>query len=190
MVKRVLVPVVVSLWSVGLWCAAVLADTGVPSGAVANPPQPTIDWFARGASALAILISMASFVWGRVDKHNDRKAEKAAKDPVIDLDVTGFAGGPLNYELRIENRADVSLALLSMSCTGGVRLTSDEGHVGSKGTAIDYNGQRIDPRKSETYVGEIYPPAGGGDVDFVVRTRVNEHQPRVHEARIKRNLRG
>lgn len=171
--------------------AHVWADPMVPSGgATVIVPPPSVDWFARVVSGLALVVAFIAFVWGRYDKHVERQATQAAKDPSVDLDLTGFPGKDSDIELRITNRADVSIAVLSLSCSGGTLIATRFGQITKSANAIDFNGYRIDRGAEELLICKIKPPPGGGSVEFVVRIRVNEAHQRVYETRLKRQLRG
>jgi hypothetical protein len=167
---------------------AVLILITTPALAQSAPP-PAADWVARTVSILAVLIALAAFIWGRFDKFAERKAAKAAKDPSVDLDISGFEGGRFDYELTIVNRADVSIALLSLSCNGCVKLLGEDADISRDRSSVDYNALRIERGTHVTVVGQIIPPPGGGTVEFVVRIRINEAVPRTYETRLKRTLR-
>ena len=169
------------------------ADPMVPSGGspifnIPPPAPPAVDWFARTVSGLAFLVALAAFVWGRVDKYRERKAAKAAKDPSLDIDVAGPRDGPFAYELKIVNRDDVSLSLLSLSCDPGFKLETHGATVLRDGTFLDYNGFRIDRGNEETFRGMIKSSSGRREANFVVKVRINLPKPRIHEVRIKRAL--
>ena len=97
--------------------SAAYAQISNPGSTTVNIPPPAVDWFARTVSALAFVVALAAFIWGRVDKHMERKAARAARDPSVDLDITrGNRVGNYDYELKIINRGDVSVQVVSLSC--------------------------------------------------------------------------
>jgi two-component sensor histidine kinase len=66
--------------------SAVSADPMVPSGgATVNLPPPTIDWWARVGSVIAVVVSILAFVLTRMDKLRERVDAKEAKEPAVDV---------------------------------------------------------------------------------------------------------
>ncbi|KRR09564.1 hypothetical protein CQ12_13840 [Bradyrhizobium jicamae] len=62
------------------------------------------DWFARAASGIALLISGATFIWTRVDKHRERKAAERAGLPSITLRWNPAADHQGWYSLKLTFR--------------------------------------------------------------------------------------
>jgi hypothetical protein len=176
----------VALLSAAIVCSWANAQTNGPGTAA---PSPTADWFARTTSAIAIVIAIAGFIWGRIDKHNERKAAREAKDPAVDLDLTrGNRKGNYDYELKIANRGDVSVQIVSLACDAGATLEPDEdGQLGNDKRLIDYNGIRVEPGDRETLVGEVNSKTSGA-VSFTITLRVNEKTQRIIQIPITRNL--
>jgi hypothetical protein len=159
------------------------------NGPVTSVAQPTVDWFARATSTIAIVIAVAAFVWGRVDKHREQKAARDAKDPAVDFDLTrGNRIGNYDYELKIANRGDVSVQIVSLACDSGATLKPDEdGQLKDDNRLIDYNGLRVEPGERETLLGEVDSKRSGA-VRFTIILRINEKTQRLVQIPITRSL--
>jgi hypothetical protein len=175
-----------ALLSAATMCSWVSAETNGPGTTAA---QPAVDWFARATSTIAIVIAVAAFIWGRVDKHREQRAAREAKDPAVDFDLTrGGRKGNYDYELKIANRGDVSLQIVSLACGSGATLAPDEdGQLKDDGRLIDYNGIRVEPGERETLLGEVNSKASG-TVRFTITLRINEKTQRLVRIPITRNL--
>ena len=128
------------------------------------------------------------FIWGRIDKHRERKLAQEARDPSVDLDLTrGRRKGNYDYELKIANRGDVSVQVLSLACDGRVTLKPDDAEVSTDGRVVDYNGLRIERGENETLIGELACKSVG-PVKFTVTLRINEKTQRILKVPLNRNL--
>jgi hypothetical protein len=169
-----------------IMCSWASAQTDGPGTAAS---QPTVDWFARATSAIAIVIAIAGFIWGRFDKRYERKAAREAKDPAVDFDLTkGNKKGNYDYELKVANRGDVSVQIVSLACDAGATLEPDEyGQLSNDRRMIDFNGLRVEPGNLETLLGEVNSKTSGA-VRFTIMLRINEKTQRVVQIPITRNL--
>jgi hypothetical protein len=167
-----------------IMCSWASAETNGTTAA-----QPTVDWFARATSTIAIIIAVAAFVWGRVDKHREQIAAREAKDPAVDLDLTrGDRTGNYDYELKIANRGDVSVQIVSLACDSGATLQpDDDGQLKHDNRLVNYNGIRVEPGERETLLGEVNSKTSGA-VRFTITLRVNEKTQRLVHIPITRNL--
>jgi hypothetical protein len=161
-----------------------------PSVTTVNIPPPAVDWFARTVSGLAFVVALAAFIWGRVDKHLERKAAKAARDPSVDLDITtGNRPGNYDYELKIINRGDVSVQVVSFSCDARAILKPEEAEVSQDSRTVNYRGFRIERGNSHTLMGEVdCEIAERGPIEFTVMLRINETEQRLLKVVLKRDL--
>lgn len=80
---------------------AIAQFDGVGSGS-------TVDWWARGVSIAAILISLAIFVFSRWDKWRDRKAGELARLPIVEI-VMEPRTDPYQWLVKFsfQNRAEI-----------------------------------------------------------------------------------
>jgi hypothetical protein len=165
-----------------------LAQTVGGGSTTINLPPPSIDYWARGLSILAVLISAAAFIWGRVDKSRETKAKKAEKDPSIDFDVTkGWSEGKSKFELTIKNRGDVSIQVVSLSCDRNAILKVDYADLSADSRTVSFRGRRINAGKNEVVEGEIEtPPSQKRPVEFIVKLLINEEKVRAFEKLFER----
>jgi hypothetical protein len=172
---------IVGVAIVTLWLHPALAQTASAGGS---------DWFARAISIAALVISVATFGVGRYDKYRERQSAAPARDPVVDIDITrGQVAGNYDYELKVANRGEVSVQLLSLSCDKGAVLKPDDAEVSRNGRTVNYNGLRIERGTQETLIGEIDTEyLQRRPIELVAKLRVNDPIPRGFIARLKRNL--
>jgi hypothetical protein len=152
----------------------------------ANPaPAPAVDWFARIVSVVAILIGLGGLILNLLSRW-DKSREH---DPSVDIDLTKTSRmAEYDFELKIINRGDVSLQVVSLQCKHGA-LEPDDAEVSKDGTTADYNGFRIDGRKDETFVGTYKCEFSfAGPEEFIVVVRINDHQQRLRKRTLIRDL--
>jgi hypothetical protein len=167
-------------------CSWASAQTASPQNGTSPPAN--VDWFARVTSTLAIIVAIVAFLWGRLDKHHERKTAEEAKDPTVDFDLTrGRGKGNYDYELKIANRGDVSVQILSLACEAGAALEPDEEGELKNSQLINYNGLRVEPGEQEALLGEVNCTRSG-IVKFTVKLRINERTQRTVVVAIARNM--
>jgi hypothetical protein len=172
-----------------IFVISALLSTSLAEAQNLSTTPPGVDWFARTISLLAFVVAFIAFIWGRVDKYLERKAAREARDPSVDLDITkGRRRGNYDYELKIINRGDVSVQVVSLSCGGRATIMPDDAEVSSDGRTVDYNGLRIERGESETLIGEINCDSLG-TTEFNVTLRINEKSQRTLKIPLKRDLR-
>jgi hypothetical protein len=89
-----------------VWFA--LAPTGAMAQLVSGGGGPGSDWWARGVSAIALVVSLATFGFGRWDKWREKKAAELARLPVVEIVLEPHTA-PHQWLVRFsfQNRADV-----------------------------------------------------------------------------------
>ena len=168
---------------------AALGSTALAEAQGVAPPPPTVDWFARAISLLAFVVALAAFIWGRADKRLERKAAQEAREPSVDIDlIKGRDAGNYDYELKIINRGDVSVQVVSLSCGSHATLRPDDAEVSPDGRTVNYNGLRIERGETETLIGEV-DCERLGTIEFNVTLRINEKRQRTLKIPLKRELR-
>jgi hypothetical protein len=145
----------------------------------------TVDWFARVTSLIAILIGVGGLVLNlltRLDKARER-------EPAIDFDLTKTSRmGDYDFELKVLNRGDVSIQIVSLQCKHGV-LEPDDAEIEEGGSRANYNGLRIERGTEETLVGTYKCEYGfAGPEEFVVTVRINDRSQQLRERRLVRRI--
>jgi hypothetical protein len=112
-----------------IFLAAASADPMLPSGgAIVNIPPPTVDWWARVASAIAVVVSAFAFGWTRLDKRRERLDAQEAKEPAVDAVLEQTTSHDVwVLRLVIRNRGDFTIGLDQVSVSDEFLLNTGRG---------------------------------------------------------------
>ena len=173
-----------------LLAGSAFANLMVPNGgAIVNIPPPAVDWWARGVSTIAIVISLIALVTGRLDKRREKNAAAAAKLPLVDMHVEkGDIAGDWYFQTRTTNRADVSIELVSIDAGPNFELRSDD--VGNgRSHKIVFDQLKIEPGNVILVDGDIHGRfTGHQKIEFTLEYRIFEAVPRTVTKKVTRNL--
>jgi hypothetical protein len=179
------------------WVAtALLAPMAIGSlalaqgGGGAGAPASNVDWWARGFSALAIVISLAAFAAGRLDKWREKKAAAAAKLPVVDVHVENAdIAGDWYFQIKTTNRADVSIEFISIDASCDFELSSDDAKTKERAQKIMIDRLKIEPGGDDMVDGEIHGRfTGHQKIEFTLEYRIFEPVPRTITRKVTRDL--
>jgi hypothetical protein len=148
------------------------------------------DWWARSFSAIAILISVAAFLAGRLDKWRESSAAAQAKLPLVDLHVEkGDIAGNWDFQVRTKNRSDVSIEFVSIDVGPDFQLRSDDAKDNNWTGRLAVDLLKIEPGESDTVDGDIHGRLlGSQKIRFKLEYRIFEATPRTVNMEIERNI--
>jgi hypothetical protein len=88
-------------------------------------------------STAAILISIATFIWTRVDKWRERRAIFEARKPLVNINLRSVAINRWQVSVRIQNRGDFDLRWDRISVHDKFSLNFGDGNGAAATHVID-----------------------------------------------------
>jgi hypothetical protein len=181
---------------------ALLAATDVGAQTMSAVTQiGGADWWARSASAFAIVLSLLALIFGRLDKRSERKKEKLAQLPIVECNIDESSAPRIWYLFfTFKNRTTNSVAIKSVSIDhpGSLRIfTMTEAqwrdHAGAEAKKKIPPNIFVEVGEEESWeAGLILAPGGtvdlADDIRFSIEVIINEPVPFQETIKLTRPL--
>lgn len=155
-------------------------------------PTPAFDWRTQIAPGIALLISVLTLLWSRIDKHRERKAAREAKLPRCEMLIEKI-GADREFVLTVRNRADHPIRVESLDVQQGFMLLWDEEDHASK-RRLNFDHIQLGPGEADEFSGKIIPSNGASKnpktITFDVTIQMLDHDASTEIIKITRPIRG